>query len=173
MSSFIELSDVVQAIACPGCGSSAAVGTDPNRGESELYYRLNTLVDRASDNGVMVHLLAAAALRRRDPKGHVNPGVNLIAGDGQSNEADLLALLETDIWLGEAKTSRSWFTTDQIARDVALANRTRAAHYLMTCLMPLDDEVKREASMRCEQAGIRLWVLEGAAGDLVEIPSRS
>ncbi|HXN02863.1 MAG TPA: hypothetical protein VN973_13390 [Candidatus Dormibacteraeota bacterium] len=95
MSSFIELADVTQAIACPGCGSPAAVGTDPNRGESELYYRLNSLVDRASDNGVITHLLAVAALRRRDPKGHVNPGVNLVTSGGQAQEADLLALLET------------------------------------------------------------------------------
>jgi hypothetical protein len=174
MRSFIELRDVREEIACPGCRSPSTLAVDPERGESELHYRLNSLVDRASENGVLVHLLAVAALRRRDPKAYVNPGANLSAADGNQQEADIVALLGSEIWLGEAKTSAKWFTPEQIERDVALAARLRAAHYLMTCLEPIVQEQRRAASAVCEEVGVKLWILEGHSGDLAEVlPQRN
>jgi hypothetical protein len=170
MSSFMELRDVTMAITCPGCGSPAPLARDPNRGESELHYRLNSLVDRASEQGTLVHLLAVAALRRRDPKAHVFPGANLSAAGSKPKEADVVGLLGSEIWLGEAKMSAQWFTPEQIEHDLALAVRLRAAHYLMSCLEPLGEDTRRVAVAVCQEAGIKLWVLEGPDGELAEVP---
>ena len=166
----MELRDVKQTIACPGCGSPAALAVDPERGESALHCRLNSLVDRASDNGVLVHLLTVAALRRRDSKAHVYPGANLSAAGRKPREADIVGLLGSEIWLGEAKTSAGSFTPKQIEDDLSLAVRLRAAHYLMSCLEPVGEDARRVASAVCEEARIKLWVLEGPDGELAEVP---
>jgi hypothetical protein len=168
MVSFFELRDVGAAVVCPGCASTAEISSDPVRGESELYYRLSSLVDRASDNGVVIHLLLAAALRRRDPRVQMTLGVNLFKS-GTQKEFDCIALLGPDIWVGEAKTTAARFTDSQIVDDIDWAARVRASHYVMVCLQPIPQQARLKASDAAARVGIRPWILEGLAGEMVPI----
>jgi len=170
MKLFLEIRDVDPLPVCPGCGSRADFPRDQGSGEPAIYYRLNTLVDRASDNGVMVHLLAVAGLRRRDQQGHVVPGMKFPSL--ADREADVVGLLGTEIWVGEAKTGAASFTEAQVERDVDLAKRIRADHYMMVSLEEIAEGVKKIAVEKCLAAGIKVWSLEGASGDLIQVMPR-
>jgi hypothetical protein len=47
-----------------------------------IAYRLDALVDRATDQGVLPHLLVMAALRAQDPDCSLLPGVDLTFANG-------------------------------------------------------------------------------------------
>jgi hypothetical protein len=49
-----------------------------------VQYRLNTLVDRAADQGVLPHLLVAAVLEQRDERTLILPGVDVEFGPNQT-----------------------------------------------------------------------------------------
>jgi hypothetical protein len=63
-------------MSCPVCGAAAGFVSGPT-GEPSLHYRLNALLDRASDNGVLGHLVGMAALVQDNPAAFVMPGVEL------------------------------------------------------------------------------------------------
>lgn len=96
MDHFVQLSDWKPSVQCPGCLSTARVAVGPPNNDMELHYRLNSLVDRASDNGVLGHLLLVAALIRFNPSAYVIPGANL-EWSGRKCEVDAVALIGPDI----------------------------------------------------------------------------
>src|ERR1700729_1887103 len=66
-----------------------------------MFYRLNALIDRASDQGVLPHLLARAALQKLDDTSHVLPGADLRFPDGSRLEVDLVGVLRGKVVAGE------------------------------------------------------------------------
>jgi hypothetical protein len=141
--SFIELRETTAPAMCPGCRAQTLYSTD-NNNQPVLHYRLNALLDRASDQGALGHLVVTAALRDLygDEYGDENVahllGVDLTATDGTKKEADSLALVRGDVWLGEVKPSGDLFTAEQIGRDLGLAELVGAKTYLMASPGGLD-----------------------------------
>jgi hypothetical protein len=162
LSSFLEMSDVGATVVCPGCLSQARVAVEPVRKEAELHYRLNALVDRASDNGILIHLLAATALQQLNSRAYVLPGASLVI-DGQDAETDILALVDGEIGTGEAKPAAKYFADGQLQHDIQIATSLRAANHIMACLEPLPPDLVGKAVDLCRNQGIRLWTLEGCA----------
>jgi hypothetical protein len=97
-------------------------------------YRLNSLVDRASDQGAVPHLAALAALRASNPETHLSLGLEISWTDGNSSEVDLFGYMSSHIVSGEVKTSSAEFDSEQIERDVELSAKLRAQIHVMAAM---------------------------------------
>jgi hypothetical protein len=158
--SFVPLRDAESVPLCPACEAVQSFEGSKALGPS-LCYRLNGLVDRASDQGVLPHLLAAAALEKRDPRTYLLMGVDVRFSDGHSAEVDLFGLHGGRIVAGEAKTSPAEFSIDQLQRDVDLSVRLGARAHLVACPRSLDDEHLARAARLVSPTGMDLLVIEG------------
>jgi hypothetical protein len=165
IASFVEMQEASAPPACPGCGSPASYSPDPF-GQPAIHYRLNALLELASENGVLGHVILDAALR--DLFGYedvVNlPGVNLAVSGQKAHEADSLALINEHIWLGEVKPHSHSFSDEQIERDLALADTVGAQTYLIVCLKGLEDDRIHAALLGAVKRGMQLALLEAADG---------
>jgi len=160
MKGFVALHSTTAEARCPGCGSPQSYTRDgPGQGPA-IQYRLNTLVDRAVDQGVLPHLLVVAALAQRHPATLLRPGVDVeLAGWGTA-EIDIVGLHGGKIVVGEVKSSPSDFTRRQIRRDVALSSLLGADTYLMAAVGEVGDAARQEAARVTAKAGIDLMVLD-------------
>lgn len=161
--SFIELRTAGAPALCPGCGSSATYEIDPT-GQPAIHYRLNALLDRASDQGVLGHVVVEAALRDRFGYDDlINlPGVNLVLADHSTREIDSLALIQKDLWIGEVKPRSEYFTDEQLNRDLALGEAIGAQTYLIACMAGIDQSRIDAALDAAVQHGMQLAVLDAA-----------
>lgn len=161
MKAFIELSDATAPAICPGCRSEAPYSLD-NASQPVIHYRLNALIDRASDQGVLGHVIVVAALRDLYGDDVVAiPGTNLTFPDGTAREADILALVHGDIWSGEVKPGSDDFTDTQIHRDLDLVEAVGASTYLMACVAGIELSTIDRALTFCAARDIRLAILVG------------
>jgi hypothetical protein len=135
--SFVGLTHTTSQPLCPACGASQQYA---GSGQPMLYYRLNPVIDRASDHGVIPHLVAIAALKQRSAHTFVLPGVDVVFSDGTKNEVDLYGVHDGLIVVGEAKTSAKDFTPEQIERDVTISRRLAADVRLVVSNDTLDEE---------------------------------
>ncbi|MFG2814406.1 hypothetical protein [Streptomyces sp. NPDC048410] len=156
--SFIPLVDVGQEARCPGCGTASSfLGTAE---AVDLHYRLNSFMDRASDQGVLPHLMAITALARRQPQSHFLPGANLHFDASERSEVDIYGTFGGNMLAGELKTRAAEFHPDQTARDVALSKRLGVDVHLMAAIDTIPVETIAHARQLCEQQGIDLLVLD-------------
>jgi hypothetical protein len=161
MDTFVELAAAEQRqVTCPGCGAAAAFEQSPS-GEPLLRYRLNAMVDRASRNGVLNHVIATEALTDHagSREAYIAPGMELILANGRRAEADLLALMGKEVWYGEAKSSEEGFTEEQIERDVQIAQGVGASWYLAVCPSGLSSEGEQRIFASATARGLRAAVL--------------
>jgi hypothetical protein len=161
MKSFIELRETTAPALCPGCRAQTTYSSD-NSNQPVLHYRLNALLDRASDQGALGHLVVVAALRELYGEENVAhlPGVNLTTTEGTTKEADLLALVRGDVWLGEVKPRGGLFTEEQMDRDLALADLVGAKTYLMASLDGLDSALIASALAATIAKDMQLAILD-------------
>jgi hypothetical protein len=164
--SFVTLSESRPSAVCPACLASAAFTRET---EPTFHYRLNAMVDRASDNGVLVHLLVWAQLLSRGADVWVLPGVDVKLRD-QAAEADIVALLGSEIWVGEAKTRAVDFKGDEVHKDLSMALDIRAKHYVLACLEPIPDAILQVAMTHESAQEVFIWTLEGLDGNLIQRP---
>ncbi|MER7042918.1 hypothetical protein [Streptomyces microflavus] len=158
--SFVPLGQTSSSPQCPGCG---AVSTYQSGGApTAVHYRLDSFTDRASDNGLLPHLLVIAELCRRKPRSHFLPGTDVTFEDGTQEEADIFGVWDGKVLSGEVKTSASEFNEAQLRRDVALSRRLGADVHLLASITPVDDAVRDAARELCDAAGLELEVLDQA-----------
>ena len=164
MESYIELSEVTRQATCPGCGAVGAYRPDTNDPMGPvIWYRLSSLLDRASDNGALPHILGLACLRQYaggEPS-YIMPGALLNAGQKMLGEVDLLGYLAEQVVVGEVKTAAEWFTEDQVKKDLALVARVRAKLYVMVAVTAISDKHQAMASRLAEDQGCRLLIFSG------------
>ncbi|TJZ97125.1 hypothetical protein [Actinacidiphila oryziradicis] len=141
---------------CPGC--SAACTYDLRSDHLGVFYRLDSFADRASDNGVLPHLLVAAALLRDKPQSFFLPGTDLHFSDGTTEEVDLFGIYDGQVLSAEIKTSASAFTDSQLKRDVALSKRLGADIHLLAAMDTVPDDARHKADRLCREAGMKLLV---------------
>ena len=154
---FVPLHEVGGQGRCPGC--QAAQGYLKNGAQLEVNYRLNTLVDRASDQGAIPHLLAVAALARRADHTELLPGVVVRFDESAPREADLFGVSGGRIIAGEVKSSPTDFTASQIKRDMRLSADLQAGVHVMACLADLGRDAIAAAEAEATDAGLELVVL--------------
>ncbi|UKD58587.1 hypothetical protein L3Q65_18290 [Amycolatopsis sp. FU40] len=167
-------------IACTTCGvNTFAVMADvPSRGPAvcdgcqapqryttpktmpAVYYRLDALIDRASDNGVLPHLLAIAALTVQDPECCLLPGTDVVSLDGDTSEVDIFGVHNARVLAGEVKTRAADFTPAQLTRDVNLTKRLDADIHLLAAIDTVPADTAAEAQQLCDEAGLELLVLD-------------
>ncbi len=126
-----------------------------------IYYRLNSLIDRASDQGVLPHLAAQAALLERDARTRLLLGVKVKFSDGRETEVDLFGLHGGRVVAGEAKTSPAEFSSKQLCRDVELSHRLGAQSHLLVSSYPVDFETVKCAYDLAQSHSMQLLVIEG------------
>ena len=159
--SFVAFPHTLGRATCPGCASPATYETGS---ALTVYYRLNSYLDLLSDQGVLPHLLAIAALERQGKRSHFLPGVDVwFSADGTDKaEADIFGVRDGQILIGEVKTSASQFTPDQVARDVSLSLRLGADKHVLAATDDIPHEVAERAKQACDTSGIGLVILQKA-----------
>lgn len=157
--SFIPIQTASPNPQCRACGAKGQ--TYEPKGDPELHYRLNSLVDRAADQGVIPHLFAVAQLQAANSQTHVLPGVEFTLGDGASREVDLYGIHGGRVVAGEAKTKAEGFTKEQIERDISLSTELAADVHLMVCVEPIGESTRTFAQGCAETAGIDLSIIDG------------
>lgn len=160
VTSFVELQAADSSATCPGCGTYQTY-VRSTQGIT-LYYRLNSLIDRASDQGVLPHLLAIAALRKRSKNTFIFPGINVQLASGKRGELDVFGVHLGKVIAGEVKTAAVEFSPDQIDRDVALTDAVGADIHVMACIEEPSHEATARAAALVERQGRELVVF-GAA----------
>ncbi|MFE5240489.1 MULTISPECIES: hypothetical protein [unclassified Streptomyces] len=129
---------------------------------TSVHYRLDSFTDRASDNGLLPHLLVIAELCRRKPRSHFLPGTDVTFADGTQEEVDVFGVWDGRVLSGEVKTSASEFDAAQLQRDVALSKRLGADVHLLASVAPVTGDTRETARELCDAAGLELEVLDQA-----------
>ena len=156
--SFVPLSQTRPEPRCPACGATHTSFAPAN--SPELYYRLNALVDRAADQGVIPHLFAAAVLTNQDPGTFLLPGIDLILPDGAKREVDLYGITGGKIVAGEAKTNPAWFNPKQLVRDIELSALLAADTHLVVSTGRVSEDTEDQARQLAEARDLDLRVLD-------------
>lgn len=133
--SFLPIATVVNVPSCPGCGSHQTFSF--NAHGVHVHYRLNTFVDQASDQGLIPHVLAVAAIFARNVNTYLIPGLDVTFRNGTKCEIDLYGIHEGRIVVGEVKTSPSDFTEDQILKYLTNAKLLGASTFIFASIFDL------------------------------------
>jgi hypothetical protein len=156
MTSFLTLSSVGTSMSCPGCGSGGrAQGTNG----PTVMYRLNSLVDRCSDQGALPHVAAAQALTALGHSSDLILGADIAWHSGGHSEVDIFGFLGREVIAGEVKTSSSEFTREQLDRDIELSRRLGARRHIMASMQALSDATIDFAAEGARQASMNLSVI--------------
>lgn len=159
LNSLIALTAEAARPRCPGCGSHE--GYTKAGPQLKVCYRLTTLIDRVSDQGLLPPLMAIAQLSRRNPDTYLIPGIDLAFPDGTKGELDLYGVHAAQVVAGEVKTSAKAFSDAQIRRDVDLSARVGADVHLMVALDEIPADRLAVAQKRCSKSGLQLLSLSG------------
>lgn len=157
--SFVPIRQTDDLASCPGCRAPQAYSAVSSRSGPTVCYQLDTFVDRASNQGVLPHLLAIGALQRRSPQTYLLPGVDVHFRDGGTGEFDLLGVHDGRIVAGEVKTSHEAFTPAQIATDVEKSLRLGVDLHVMAAVDSFSPSVLAEAKRAAKAAGVELVAL--------------
>ncbi|MFF4731071.1 hypothetical protein ACFY3M_38260 [Streptomyces mirabilis] len=156
--SFHPMPQTTSTPVCPVC--SAPVDYMSDAGHLRVVYRLDGIVDRAADHGVLPHLLVTAALTRDKPLSYFFPGTDLTFADGHTPEVDIFGIWDENLLAGEIKTSANEFSTEQLQRDVALSKRVGADVHLLAAVNTVPKDIVDEARKLCGEAGLELVVYD-------------
>lgn len=160
ITSFHPTSQVSHQPACPACQEPVTYTFEA--GNLCVVYRLNGVVDRAADHGVLPHLLVIAALTRDEPLSFFLPGTDLKFEDEETPEVDIFGVWGGKVLAGEVKTTSVNFTDDQLERDVKLSRRLGADVHLLAALDTVPESTVRQARALCRHEGLELVVYDKA-----------
>ncbi|MFJ7907042.1 hypothetical protein [Kitasatospora sp. NPDC096204] len=157
--SFVPLNQTSSTPTCPGCGAVSNYWS--TAASVAVHYRLNSFTDRASDNGVLPHLLVIAALHRDRKHSYFLPGTDLVfEGQKDPEEVDIFGIWDEQVLAGEVKTSASQFTDAQLERDVALSRKLGADVHLLAAVDMVPNATRATAERLCKKAGLELHVYD-------------
>lgn len=157
VASFVPVPNLREGTACPGCAARATLSTD--RVGPIVVYRLNSFVDRASDQGVLPHLLVIAALKRREAASHLVPGVVFPVDASGTGEVDIFGTMGPTVVAGEVKTSAGAFSVKQIRRDVAVTRRLGADVHIMAAVDDIPGDVSDVLEQQARRKNLETIVL--------------
>ncbi|MGY2876352.1 hypothetical protein ACVW00_003542 [Marmoricola sp. URHA0025 HA25] len=158
--SFLEFKDVPGVVTCPGCDAVADLAVD--RGRVRVQYRLDSFLDRCSDQGVVAHVAVASALVEAQPFTGLHLGLD-VKVEGAQQEVDLFGFVGRSVVAGEVKTSAVEFTRDQIDRDIVLSAALGASAHVVGCTEPLASDLIEAIRDKCAMQ--RMGVIIAAPED--------
>jgi len=159
MDSFVPLPRTEPEPRCSACGATNTA-FEPANGP-QLHYRLNALVDRAADQGVIPHLFATAVLTNQDAQTFLLPGVDLtLSGSTRKSEIDLYGVTGGKVVAGEAKTNPAWFNSEQLERDVELSALLEADTHLVVSTGRVAEATEEHARQLTAARDLDLLVLD-------------
>jgi hypothetical protein len=156
--SFVPLASTQDQPSCPAC--RAPQGYEVESSSVRVCYRLNSLLDRASDQGVLPHLRTLTVLRATDPLSTFLPGVDVELPNGSKAEVDIFGVYRGQVTAGEVKTSSTEFSVEQVYRDVELTRDLGADCHVMAARDELQLGAIRQARRLTKKFGIGLLLLE-------------
>jgi hypothetical protein len=119
LQTFVSIFAIEDRAQCPGCRASVRYTT--GKDGLTIQYRLNTLIDLASDQGVLPHLLVIAALVQQSPHTSLLGGTLTTLPGGARPEVDILGVYDGKFVAGEVKTKARDFTPAQLERDISIS----------------------------------------------------
>lgn len=155
--SFALLQSVSSQAICPGCGSHESFTSEKHG--LKVFYRLDTFIDQASDQGVIPHIIVAEVFKKRDPRTFILPGVDVVLKDDTKTEIDIFGIHAGQIISGEVKTSSTEFTHDQIKRDLHNSKNIGAAIHVMASMSDFTEEQILYAQTRATKLDVKLEIL--------------
>jgi hypothetical protein len=158
ISSFISFGDSANSAVCPGCYRPQKYELED--GSIATFYRLNSLIDRASDQGALLHLLVVAALQMEDKDCEIRPGVNFVFADGSCRETDLFGAFRGSVVSGEAKLNPKAFEERQIKRDLELSFKLGVDIHVMACFGKISESSADLAASIAEKRQVELLILD-------------
>ena len=163
ISSFVALAETDGPSTCPGCKRAATYAASSG---VDVHYRLNTLLDRSSDQGVIPHIMVELALAAVHKHTHLVLGMDLTTEDGVRVEADLFGFWGREVVSGEVKTTAADFTRAQVQRDVSLSSRLKADVHVMAATELIPDDTIELARRFADKRGLKLVVVHTVNGDM-------
>jgi hypothetical protein len=163
LDSFLPLSEqyATGPARCPGCASPAAFSR--TGATTTVAYRLDSRIDRASDQGVIPHLLTTAALARRFNEAHLLPGVDVwFETEEQKKEVDLYGICDAKVVAGEVKQSGTQFTAEQVEGDIAKSARLGVDLHIMASPGQIPRPAHILAHELCAKYGLEVLILQKA-----------
>ena len=164
LTNFVSLPDVTPAGVCPTCGNEC--GYVSNGKDALLVYRLDAVVDRASDQGALPQAMAAYVAGMNDPFSYLVPGAELTFPDGTKGDADVLGIAHGRLIVGEVKTFAQQFTRAEIIKDADRAQAAGADSLLIGCPEPLPESMQQLIAREADRRGLSVLLYD-------ELPSRS
>lgn len=163
---FVPFLSVVDEAACPGCSTSGGYTVESTG--PVVSYRLNSLVDRASDQGVLPHLLVMAVIELRSTAQFLLPGVNVVLRGERSNtiaeapEVDVFGVIDGRVAAGEVKTGAQEFTAAQVRRDIELSCRLGVDIHIMASVGQINSETRQFADVLAKRERLDLLILDSS-----------
>ena len=166
--SFVPLEQTQPEGACPACLAAQPYELDDG-GAPELQYRLNGLIDRAADQGVLPHLMAIAALRKENERTFLIPGADVVLANGTAREVDLFGTFNGAVVAGEAKTSPAGFENSDIEADIGLSAALGAETHLMVATNEIASGTVQRAKQLARDAKLGLVLIQGDTVETVDL----
>lgn len=159
LSPFVPLHATTPAGTCPACRSEVTYAANVY-GELEVHYRLNALLDRASDQGVVAHLGVLDQLAPDPDTSYFVLGAQLFEGSRDLGEMDLLGYDGDVLMCGEVKSSAGGFSEREILKTFDLGARMAADIVLFGCAAELTDDVIETLFAKAERYGVGIRVVD-------------
>lgn len=158
--SFVKVDAVTNDAVCPACRAQSKYSR--HKAGLRVQYRLNAFIDRVSDQGIIPHILAVAALRKISPHTSLLAGTNVTFCDKSEGEIDLLGIHAGKYVAGEVKTNAREFTEDQIRWDVEKSALLGVDAHIMACITPVSETTVEFARELAAASGMELISLSAA-----------
>lgn len=156
---FVPLQVTSLASMCPACRSQAAYATN-DAGEIQVYYRLNALLDRASDQGVIAHMFVMDQLAPDPTTSHFVLGAQIHEEKNNLGEVDLLGYDAHQVMCGEIKTSLARLTLSEITKTIDLALRMNADTVIFGCMEEIAQELVEVIAERCHRQDLETRLVD-------------
>lgn len=156
--SFVPNSITTNDAICLACGARGSYQRAQNR-QVAIHYRLNALLDRASDQGVLCHLAIAEQLGG-DRSSFLILGANIRKSGAYVGEVDLLGFQSSLLLSGEMKASATGFTRGELRQAVSLAKTVGADVVVFGCTERLNEPLKKEMLAVALRAGLKTWMVD-------------
>lgn len=156
----IPLGEEGESFNCPGCGSSNTFFGEEGR-EPQFAYALNTLLERALNQGCASHLLVQRVAGSELALEWSVPGANVTRADGTMKEVDLLGVSRTEVVVGEVKTSLA-LLPEACAERAQLCRDLGASHLVLATLEEWTQDARKTAEQAAKDAGVKVRLLGGS-----------
>ena len=158
--SFVSMEQTQPKSICPACQAPQPYEVDDDDAPA-IQYRLQALIDHAADQGVLPHVMAIAALRKRHERTFLIPGADVEFADGPPREVDLFGIHDGSVVSGEAKTSPAGHDVADLEADIGLTAALGADTHLMVAIGDIAEPAVEQAKQLTQAANLGLILIQG------------